>query len=238
MVNKRSPSTKSGSAHPGFNPTRDNSTGGGEISVGARMREFRAMRKLSLRALAEMSGLNINTLSMIENEHTSPSISTLQQISQSLKVPISKFFETGDGGRELVYQRQGQRPRVAFKHSTIEDLAAGMPRFSAEPLIVTINPGADSGKSPIVHTGREFVYCIEGRIIYTVKKQDYELTPGDSLAFEAYLPHQWKNPTRTQARICWCSAPWMCATTRPNIIFNFKESWKEMVTCPSKHLPA
>lgn len=201
MVNKRSLPQKANSKTVEFNSTLDDSADGKEIRVGPRMRELRAMRKLSLRALAEMSGLNINTLSMIENEHTSPSISTLQQISQSLKVPISKFFETREGGRELVYQRQGQRPRVAFKHSTIEDLAAGMPRFSAEPLIVTINPGADSGKSPIVHTGREFVYCIEGRIIYTVKKQDYELTPGDSLAFEAYLPHQWKNPTRTQARI-------------------------------------
>jgi transcriptional regulator with XRE-family HTH domain len=172
-----------------------------EICVGARMREIRAMRKLSLRELAEMSGLNINTLSMIENEHTSPSISTLQQIAQSLKVPITKFFETNGKGKELVHQKQGQRPRVAFEHSTIEDLAAGMPRFSAEPLIVTIEPGADSGKNPIVHTGREFVYGIEGHITYTVKKQDYELGPGDSLAFEAYLPHQWKNTTKTPARI-------------------------------------
>ena len=132
----------------------------------------------------------------------SPSISTLQQISQSLKVPISKFFETRDGGRELVYQRQGQRPRVAFKHSTIEDLAAGHAAFQRRAPDRHDQPGrADSGKSPIVHTGREFVYRIEGRIIYSVKKQDYELTPGDSLAFEAYLPHQWKNPTRTQARI-------------------------------------
>jgi transcriptional regulator with XRE-family HTH domain len=177
-----------------------------EISVGQRLREIRAMRRLSMRALAEMSGLNINTLSMIENEHTSPSVSTLQQIAQSLQVPISEFFETNNGDKELVHQKQGQRPRVAFEHSTIEDLAAGMSRFSAEPLIVTINPGADSGKNPIVHTGREFVYCIEGHITYTVKNQEFELGPGDSLAFEAYLPHHWKNtasgPSRALLVLC------------------------------------
>jgi transcriptional regulator with XRE-family HTH domain len=171
------------------------------ISVGQRLREIRAMRRLSMRALAEMSGLNINTLSMIENEHTSPSVSTLQQLAQSLQVPITEFFEIDNGSKELVHQKQGQRPRVAFEQSVIEDLASGMPRFSAEPLIVTINPGADSGKNPIVHTGREFVYCIEGYITYTVKDQEYVLGPDDSLAFEAYLPHHWKNADSMPSRI-------------------------------------
>lgn len=164
-----------------------------EISVGQRLREIRALRGLSMRSLAEMSKLNINTLSLIENEHTSPSVSTLQQLAQSLQVPITDFFEADHGSKELVHQKQGQRLRVSFEHSAMEDLAAGMPHFGAEPLIVTLNSGADSGKNPIVHTGREFVYCIEGHVTYTVNSQKYLLDPGDSLVFEAYLPHQWKN---------------------------------------------
>ncbi len=172
-----------------------------EISVGQRLHEIRILRGLSMRALAEMSGLNINTLSLIENQHTSPSVSTLQQLAQSLQVPITEFFETDRGSKELVHQKQGQRPHVSFEHSAMEDLAAGMPHFGAEPLIVTLNPGADSGKNPIVHTGREFVYCIEGRVTYTVNNQKYLLDPGDSLVFEAYLPHQWKNSDPEPSRI-------------------------------------
>ncbi len=164
-----------------------------DISVGQRLREIRSLRGLSLRALSEMSGLNINTLSLIENEHTSPSVSTLQQLAQGLQVPITEFFESNHGIKEIVHQKQDQRPRVPFEHSAMEDLAAGMPHFGAEPLIVTLNPGADSGKSPIVHTGREFVYCIDGHVTYIVNSQKYLLDPGDSLVFEAYLPHQWKN---------------------------------------------
>jgi transcriptional regulator with XRE-family HTH domain len=164
-----------------------------EISVGRRLREIRTFRGLSLKSLAEMSGLNINTLSLIENAHTSPSVGTLQQLAQSLQVPITDFFATDNGSKELIYQKHGQRPRVSFEKSAMEDLAAGLPHFGAEPLIVTLNPGADSGKNPIVHTGREFVYCIDGHVIYTVNSQKYLLDPGDSLVFEAYLPHQWKN---------------------------------------------
>ena len=83
----------------------------------------------------------------------------------------------------------------------IEDLAAGMPRFGAEPMIVTLDPGADSGNNPIVHTGREFVYCIEGQIAYMVNDQEYLLAPGDSLVFEAYLSHRWKNAASAQSRL-------------------------------------
>jgi transcriptional regulator with XRE-family HTH domain len=172
-----------------------------EISVGQRLREIRGLRGLSLRALSEMSGLNINTLSLIENEHTSPSVSTLQQLAQSLQVSISEFFENNHGSKEIVHQKQGQRPRVSFEHSAMEDLATGMPHFGAEPLIVTLNPGADSGKSPIVHTGREFVYCIDGHVTYIVNSQKYLLDPGDSLVFEAYLPHQWKNSDSAPSHI-------------------------------------
>ena len=53
-------------------------------NVGQRLREIRTSRRLSMKSLAQMSGLNINTLSLIENERTSPSVSTLQQLAQSI----------------------------------------------------------------------------------------------------------------------------------------------------------
>jgi transcriptional regulator with XRE-family HTH domain len=171
-----------------------------KVTVAQRLREIRVRRGLSMRALAKMSGLNINTLSLIENEHTSPSVSTLQQLAQSLQVSITEFFESNHGSKKLVHQKQGTRPRVAFEHNIIEDLAAGMPRFGAEPIIVTLEPNSDSGKKPIVHTGREFVYCLDGHIAYTVDGEKYLLEAGDSLIFEAYLPHHWKNIDSTPSR--------------------------------------
>ena len=51
-----------------------------------------AERGLSIRTLAERSELNVNTLSLIENSKTSPSVSTLQQIAAALEVPIDGFL--------------------------------------------------------------------------------------------------------------------------------------------------
>jgi len=172
-----------------------------EASVGKRLREMRAIRGLSMRSLAEMSSLNINTLSLIENEHTSPSVSTLQQLAQSLQVNITEFFESDHQDKKVVYQKQGKRPSIVFTHTIMEDLAAGMPRFGVEPIIVTLQPNASSGKNPIVHTGREFVYCLDGNISYTVDRDTFVLESGDSLTFEAYLPHRWENVDSTPSQI-------------------------------------
>ncbi len=173
----------------------------GAIDVGQRLRVIRAERGLSIKALAELSHLNVNTLSLIENRRTSPSVSTLQQLAQSLQIPITTFFETDHGQKKVVYQKSGKRPHATFAHGTMEDLATGMSRFGAEPIIVTLEPNADSGRMPIVHTGREFVYCLEGQIAYTIDTETYLLDPGDSLLFEAYLPHHWKNFKKISARI-------------------------------------
>jgi transcriptional regulator with XRE-family HTH domain len=170
------------------------------IDVGRRLRELRTRRGFSIRSLAEKSGLNVNTLSLIENQRTSPSVSTLQQLAQTLQMHISAFFETDHGDKLVVHQKAGTRPHAAVTNGSIEDLGAGMPRFGAEPLIVTLAPNADSGKTPIVHTGREFVYCLEGHIAYSVDAETYLLEPGDSLLFEAYLPHHWKNLDTASSR--------------------------------------
>jgi len=171
-----------------------------EASVGKCLREIRIQRGLSMRVLAELSGLNVNTLSLIENGHSSPSVSTLQQLAQSLQVSMTDFFQTNQGSKNLVYQKQGKRPHVPFEHGTMEDLAAGMPRFGAEPIIVTFKPNANSGKRSIVHTGREIVYCLEGHILYTVEGEKFLLEQGDSLIFEAYMPHQCENIDATPSR--------------------------------------
>jgi transcriptional regulator with XRE-family HTH domain len=169
--------------------------------VGGRLRMLRAGAGLSIRALAEMSGLNVNTLSLIENGKTSPSVSTLQQLAGALGVQVTEFFVTEQGNETVVYQKAGERPRAMFEHGIMEDLGAGMARFGAEPLIVTLEAHADSGKNPIVHTGREFVYCLEGQVAYTVDTEPYLLEPGDSLLFEAYLPHRWKNADAQPSRV-------------------------------------
>jgi len=171
-----------------------------DVDVGRRLRELRNERGYSIRLLAENSGLNFNTLSLIENGRTSPSVSTLQQLALALDIPMATFFETGVSEKKIIYQKAGQHPRAAFSHGILEDLGTGLARREVEPFVVTLEPGADSGPTPIVHTGLEFVYCLDGQIVYSIEEQTIRLEPGDSLIFEAHLPHRWRNETCITSR--------------------------------------
>ena len=182
------------------------SQGASEVNVGHRLRELRNERGLSIRALAEKSGLNVNTLSYIENGKTSPSVSTLQLVAAALELPINAFFETIVPPQTIVYQKVNERIKVEFSHGTMADLGSGFTRTGLEPFFVTLESQADSGESPILHTGLEFVYCLEGEMEYVVEGQTFRLHPGDSLLFEARLPHRWRNsgslPSRFLLLLC------------------------------------
>ena len=172
----------------------------GDVNVGRRLRELRLEQELSIRSLAEQSGLNVNTLSLIENGKTSPSVSTLQQIAAALRVPITVFFEIEAVPQAVVFQKAGERQGAGFTHGTLANLGAGFTRPGFEPFLVTLEPHAHSGDTPIVHTGFEFVFCLEGQIGYEVEDLKYTLEPGDSLLFEAHLPHRWYNTRETPSR--------------------------------------
>ena len=171
-----------------------------EVDVGVNLRSIREKRRLSLRALAERCGLAINTLSLIENGKSSPTVSTLQQLAVALEIPIAAFFETEGPKKNIAYIKAAQRLRAIFEHGSLEDLGAGSIIQAVEPFVVTLEPQADSGRQEIVHTGYEFFYCLEGQIQYTIGQEKYLLEPGDSLLFEAHLPHCWQNLGQAEAR--------------------------------------
>jgi transcriptional regulator with XRE-family HTH domain len=174
--------------------------------VGHQLRTMRKLRRLSIRALAKLSGLSVNTLSLIENGKTSPSVSTLHQIAQSLDISISAFFENEHPKRRVSYQRAGERQQLVFSQGQMEKLNEGLPHMGSEPFITRLELGANSGKTPIVFPGREFIYCLEGHITYTIENEIYPLAPGDSLIFDAYIPHSWRNtgPTSSCALLVLC----------------------------------
>jgi len=171
-----------------------------EIKVGQRLREIRMKRGLSLRTLGELSGLNFNTLSLIENEKSSPSVSTLQNLAVALRIPITAFFETVKPPPELVHQQSGKRPKARFRQGKLEDLGGGLTLGEGLPLLISLEPGSESGPDAIVHSGQEFVYCLEGHLTYVVAGKQYVLEEGDSLVFQAQLPHRWGNYSEVTIR--------------------------------------
>jgi transcriptional regulator with XRE-family HTH domain/predicted Fe-Mo cluster-binding NifX family protein len=172
-----------------------------EILVGRRLRDLRTQRGFSLRALADRSGLNVNTLSLVENGRSSPSVSTLQQLALALDVPISSFFEMEPVQKRVVFTPADQRPKASFGSTRMYNLGKDLAGSIVQPFMITLEPGMGSGDRMIVHTGHEFVYCLSGVISYIIDQANYQLNPGDSLLFEAHLPHCWENKCDSTAEV-------------------------------------
>ncbi len=162
------------------------------IRVGARVRALRIERGLTIRALAESCQLSTNTLSLIENEKTYPNVQTLQLLARGLQVHISTFFICDEPDQSIVYQKHGLRKITKFTNGELENLGDGLPRLGAEPILVTLEESQDVPQD-ISHAGREFVYCLDGNVACVIKGKNYELSTGDSLLFDASIPHHWEN---------------------------------------------
>jgi transcriptional regulator with XRE-family HTH domain/predicted Fe-Mo cluster-binding NifX family protein len=172
-----------------------------EILVGRKLRELRTRQGFSLRTLAERSGLNVNTLSLVENGKSSPSVGTLQQLAVALNVPIASFFESEPLEKQIVFTPLAHRPQAAFGSTQMHNLGKDLAGSVVQPFVVTLNPGMGSGERMIIHTGHEFVYCLGGVIRYQIGQEEFLLEAGDSLVFEAHLPHCWENKGQDIAQI-------------------------------------
>jgi transcriptional regulator with XRE-family HTH domain len=163
-----------------------------ELLIGARLRAFRNQKGMSIRSLAHKCGISVNTLSLIENDRTSPNVNTLKLLADGLEIPIVSFFEEENPEGSIVYQKQGQRLQIRFSNGTLERLREGLPPLGAEPILVSLESTKD--EVPVVsHLGREFIYCLEGVVTCEISNQSYPLFTGDSLLFNATAPHRWMN---------------------------------------------
>lgn len=162
------------------------------INVGKRVRELRKRASLSLRAMAERSGLSLNAISRIERGESSPTVSSLIRLAAVLGVHVADFFTTGPE-RSTILVRRGERLRSRGVGMLMESLGVGLPGQMLEPFLMTIDAGAEEIEEAYVHPGEEFVYCIQGEVEYQVEDEWYWLQAGDSLLFLAKQPHRYRN---------------------------------------------
>jgi len=169
-------------------------------AVGRRIRELREQQGLSLRTLAEKSGLSVNAVSLIERGLSSPTVSSLHRLAAALGVRIVSLFGPEEES-QVVFVQAEQRGKTSLPGALIESLGTGLAGQRIQPFLVTLESGAGSGGDPITHGGQELVLGLSGRVDYTVNGQVYHIGEGDALLFEASLPHYWCNVTWEPARI-------------------------------------
>ena len=164
-----------------------------EVSIGRQVRVFRKKLDLTVAGLAKLAGVSNGMLSKIENGNASPSLSTLQSLAAALTIPVTALFRKYEEERDVSFVRAGQglsierRGTRAGHHYQLLGHSIGK-NIAVEPYMITLTEESDV--FPIFqHSGMEFVYIIEGEVGYRHGNKTYPLTPGDSLFFDADVPH-------------------------------------------------
>jgi transcriptional regulator with XRE-family HTH domain len=164
-----------------------------EHFVGETLHQFRGQQNLTLAEVATRAGISKGMLSKIENGQ-STSLDTLHKLAEALGIGLSTLFQRFDapeGGAQHVRKGEGLevvRRGTRVKHTYHLLAAERGPRRHFEPFLVTL-----TDKSEIFprfeHPGTEFIYILEGRIVYRHGNQTYPLAPGDALTFRGDVPH-------------------------------------------------
>jgi transcriptional regulator with XRE-family HTH domain len=189
-------------------PSSPAATGGDTPPVGARIRALREAMGFSLRDLAERSGVSAPMLSQVERGETSPTLAVATKIAAGLELTLSQLLRL-DEGQHVAVSRAGERRRYERGGHRFEELTPPLPGQRADVSLHILRPGAATGgrEDPPIHEpgSRETAVVLTGMLALVVDGTRYELHAGDSVTFDADLPHHFENegedPTRFLAVI-------------------------------------
>jgi len=170
-----------------------------QTHVGPRVRALREAMDLSLRDLAERSGVSAPMLSQVERGETSPTLQVAGKIAAGLELRLSQLLRLDESGSVTVVRAgDGRRGGSAEGGYTFEVLTAPMPGQRAELSRHVLASGARTGRAgdPPMHEpgSRETALVERGAVVLVIDGERHELREGDCVTFDADLSHHFENP--------------------------------------------
>jgi transcriptional regulator with XRE-family HTH domain len=181
-------------------------------SLGAAIRAERKKAGRTLQDVAKQARFSISYLSQIERNLLTPSVATLKRIADVLDIPAGQLMFTGAHKEPLsslvALVRRKERKQLSFPGSNIhyELLTPDMRRRSSL-LWVSAPPGSESGAGTFSHEGEDGVLVLKGELEVEIASVWHKLRAGDTVYFNAGLPHRWRNSGAIHAEAIWLSTP-------------------------------
>jgi len=170
-----------------------------QIHIGPRVRALREAMDLSLRDLAERSGVSAPMLSQVERGETSPTLQIASRIAAGLELRLSQLLRLDESGTvTIVRGHERRRGGSPDRGHAFEVLTAPLPGQRAELSRHTLTAGARTGGAgdPPMHEpgSREIALVESGSVVLDIDGERHDLAAGDCVTFDADLPHHFENP--------------------------------------------
>jgi len=164
--------------------------------VGTRLKAVRKLSGFSQRELAKRAGVTNSTISMIEKNSVSPSISSLRKVLSGLPMTLLEFFDTGEQANsdlQVVYT-PADFQRTQTDSVCWDLIGKHFPNRQLALMVETYPSQADTGADGLSHDGEEAGYVVSGKIEITIDDQVFELSSGEGYYFESRRQHRFRNP--------------------------------------------
>lgn len=166
--------------------------------LGDQIRSIRKRQEITLKELAEKTGLSIGYISQIERNLTDPSLSTLRKISGALGVPTYLFL--GDEPHGSLTLRKEEMIQLSQPNSNVRyQIMSPMPTGEFEPQSLVarfeLAPRSVDGELPVIHPSEEIVLLERGAVDVIIDGKPVHLEAGDTTLIRSNLPHILSNPT-------------------------------------------
>lgn len=161
--------------------------------VARNVKELRENRKLTLDAAADITGVSRSMLAQIEKGDVNPTISVMWKIANGFKVSFTSLIETDDDS-VTVLRREETEPLSADDGKYLN-----YPTFVFdenklfESYRIVIMPDGKLLAAPHLPGAEEYITVFMGEVEIIVDSQSYRLNPGDSIRFQADVPHGYRN---------------------------------------------
>lgn len=147
------------------------------MKIGQKLRKLRMADSLTQEELASRADLTKGYISQLENDATSPAISTLKDILDVFGVSISEFFAESHES-QVVFGKESTVIATEENGIRVELLVPGAQNRTMDPALITLQAGEAMEEQPL-HEGEEFGFLLSGRIeltlddkVYMVKKNE------------------------------------------------------------------
>ena len=163
-------------------------------ALGERLAAFRKLNALSLEEVSRRAGITKSYLSKLERGLSSPTIATLIKLAGALHIKSEQLINADSTGGDIMLVRADER--VAFSRSreragyTYEAIAAQRPDKAMMPFIMSPPTVITDEQSLVSHPGEELIFMISGTMEVIFADRVVHLSPGDSLYFNASIPHR------------------------------------------------
>jgi len=168
------------------------------LPIGKRLSKMRREKKLTLKNLANETGLSTDRISQIEKGEIIPPVAVILQLSRALEIDSSILLREE---KKLAGKKSDADYQKRTEDYTYETLTPEARHKHLKAFKISIDPKSDHKGVSYQHQGEEFVYVLKGRVEVTVGENKNTLTPGKSLHFNSSIIHKLRNTSDKKAEL-------------------------------------